>query len=304
MKNKTITLTTLLVPALTVFLLILLLLSNRIFIMQSDGIESANEELLLICVLQIMIFVFPCITYYFLRGRTLNTPFMISSMHNGGLLFVIEASLLLISGNLLIKCFYYIGSGKLPSGIDHIVPDTASVNDASAAAVILAVALLPAICEELFFRGIVLAEYRVFGSFNAVVFSSICFAMIHFSVEAFPLYFFSGLVLGVAATVTKSIFIPIIIHFISNMLSIYASDSFIRVTVQKSGGFFTAFIVGVIMLLSLVLVLSNTEKIFYRRAGKKNVEMPEKSVSNLSTVFLSPGFFFLVLVFILIVVFS
>ena len=304
MKNKSTTITTLLIPALTVLLLLLLSLSNRIFLTQSVGIESANEKLLLICVLQIIIFIFPCIIYYYLRGRSLNTPFMVSSTNNGGLLFVIESAFLLISGNLLIKCFYYIGLGSLPSGIDHIVPDAASVSDASPAAVILAVSLVPAICEELFFRGIILAEYRVFGSFNAVLFSSVCFAMIHFSISAFPLYLFSGIVLGAAATVTKSIFIPIIIHFISNLLSIYASDSFIRVTVQKSGGFFTAFIVGVIMLLSLVLVLSNTEKVFYKRADKKDTVLPSKSFPNLSAVFLSPGFFGLILVFILIVVFN
>lgn len=272
--------------------------------MQSADITSSDEKLLLICVLQIMIFVFPCVIYYFLRGRTLNTPFMLSSTHNGGLIFVLEAALLLISGNLLIKCFYYMGAGSLPSGVDHIVPEMTSIGGASDAAVVLTIALVPAICEELFFRGIILAEYRVFGSFNAVLFSAICFSMIHFSIEAFPLYLFSGIVLGAAATVTKSIFIPIIIHFISNLLSIYVSDSFVRVTVQKSGGFFAAFIVGAIMLLSLVLVLSNTEKVFYKRSEAKNTEMPKRSFSNLSTVFLSPGFFGLILVFILIVVFS
>lgn len=303
-KKRSFTLTPIFTPFLSIVLLILLSVSGKILMSNSVG-ENPNEFLLLLTVVQLIVFVFPCILYYFLKGRKLNTPFLVSPVKPGQIIFIIASALLLISGNLLIKCFYYIGMGSLPSGVDYLISDTANVSEAPMAGVIIAVALIPAICEELFFRGIVLAEYRIYGTFNSVVFSALCFAMIHFSIVSFPLYFFSGLVLGVTAALTGSVFAPIIIHFISNVLSIYISDSFLRVTIQKSGGFFAAFIAGALFLFFLVIVLSRAESLLWKKSDSKiETELPPKSIKHFSTVFFTPGFFGLVLVFILITLLS
>lgn len=307
MKNKKqgFSLTPLFMPILTIILLLFITVSGDILKSQAGKLGSPVELLLLTAVIQIIVFVFPCIVYYFLKGRQLNTPFMISGFHTGYILFSFISALLLLSGNLLIKCFYYIGTGALPSGIDYVVSNLPGLEDVPQLPVIIAVALVPAVCEELFFRGVLLSEYHVFGGTNAVMFSALSFAMIHFSIEAFPLYFFSGIILGVSACVTKSIFIPMIIHFISNLLSLYLSDTFLRVTVQKSGGFFAAFILAVVFLVFLYLFLSRTESILYRRSDRERLlELPHRSYGNISNVFLSPGFFGLILVFITLTLFT
>lgn len=303
-KGKVFTLTPIFVPFLVAVLLLLLIISQKLISSAADAEISVSETLLRFSVVQIIVYLLPCIVYYFFKGRKLNTPFMISPVGRGNVLFVFVSAFMLLTGNLLIKYLYYISSNVQPTGLDHIVSDLTAITDVSPVLIIISVALVPAVCEELFFRGVVLSEYKIYGTFNAVVFSALCFAMIHFSAEAFPLYFFSGIVLGMTVAVTKSIFVSIAIHFISNVLSIYLSDSFMRVSVQKSGKFFMLFIIAALFIISAVFVAAATERIFYRRADKNEERPKEKSVENIAPVYLSPGFFGLVLVFILIIIFS
>lgn len=301
-KGKVFTLTPIFVPFLAAVLLLLLTVSGKLLVSSGDPEITVTEKLLRFSVVQIIVYILPCIVYYFFKGRKLNTPFMISPVGRGNILFVFVSAFMLLAGNLLIKYIYYISSSFQPTGVDHIVSNLTSISGVSPALIIIAVALVPAVCEEIFFRGLVLAEYKIYGTFNAVVFSAICFAMIHFSVEAFPLYFFSGLVLGMTVAVTKSLFVSIAIHFISNVLSIYLSDSFMRVSVQKSGKFFMLFIIATLFIVSTVFVVAIAERIFYRRADKNEERPKERSIDNIAPVYLSPGFFGLVLVFVLIII--
>lgn len=303
LKKRTFAYTSIFTPFLAAALLVLIAVSGALITAQTRAETQSAELLLTIAVVSLSVFIFPCIVYYFLRGRNLNTPFLIAPIRLGQTFFITASAFLLITGNLLIKCFYYIGQGSLPAGSGYLVSDSARLAEAPFPAVILAVALVPAICEEIFFRGVVFSEYRVYGTFNAVVFSAVSFAMIHFSISSFPLYLYSGLVLGVTAAATGSVLASAIIHFISNILSIYMSDSFLRVTIQKSGGFFAAFIAGALFLLSLVAVFSGGEGILWKIAkSPKTAEIPVKSAKHFSKVFFSPGFFGLTLIFILITV--
>ena len=301
-KSKTFTLTPIMVPFLVGALLILLIMSGKLLMSESGDGTSVSEQLLKLAVVQIIVYLFPCILYYFLKGRKLNTPFMISPVGHGNVIFIIVSALMLLTGNLFIKYLYYISSFAQPTGVDYIVSDLTSLTGASPLLIIISIAFIPAVCEELFFRGLVFSEYKIYGTFNAVVFSALCFAMIHFSVEAFPLYFYSGMVLGMTVAVTKSVFVSISIHFISNILSIYLSDSFMRVSVQKSGKFFMLFIITTLFILSAVFVITVSERIFYKRADKNEIRPKERSIDNISPVFFSPGFFGLVLLFVLIII--
>jgi len=301
-SEKKHTLTPLAVPLLVSVLLVLLVIGRTLLSGGADADTSVSEQLLRLSVVQIVIYVFPCIIYYFLKGRRLNTGFMLSAVGPGNLLFIFVSTFMLIAGNLLIKYLYYVtGTGK-PTGVDHLVSDLSVLADASPAMVLIALALVPAVCEELFFRGLVLSEYKIYGTFNAVMFSAVCFSMIHFSVSAFPLYLFSGVVLGMTAAVTRSVFVSISIHFISNVLSIYMSDSFMRVSVQKSGKFFVLFILMTVFVVSCILVAAVAERICYRRATDNEPRPESRSIDNIAAVFLSPGFFGLALVFLLIII--
>ena len=93
---------------------------------------------------------------------------------------------------------------------------------------LVSLAVIPAICEELLFRGVLVNCLKHKGPMFAVVFSSIMFAIFHFSPLQliYPICF--GLILGIVYLRTDNIIFPILLHFINNALSIsiqYFSNS-------------------------------------------------------------------------------
>lgn len=94
---------------------------------------------------------------------------------------------------------------------------------------IILLAAVPAILEELIFRGVILNGYKKLGAVPAMVITSLLFALIHGSVQQFVFPFLFGLILSFAALKTGSVLAPIIIHFVNNALVVilnYVNFSF------------------------------------------------------------------------------
>ncbi len=82
-------------------------------------------------------------------------------------------------------------------------------------------ALIPAVSEELLFRGFLQRSIEVkLSPFWAIIISSVIFGFIHFNpINLVPLIAI-GLLLGYIAFITRSIVLPIIIHFLNNTIAI------------------------------------------------------------------------------------
>lgn len=82
-------------------------------------------------------------------------------------------------------------------------------------------ALLPAICEELLFRGVILNGLRTrFNDIASVFLSATMFALMHQNLQQLVYPFILGSVMGWMALRTGSIVPSIIVHFINNFLVI------------------------------------------------------------------------------------
>ncbi len=85
----------------------------------------------------------------------------------------------------------------------------------------LAVAIAPALCEELFFRGFVFTGlYAHHGPRSAILGSAGLFALAHFNPWQFPAYFLLGLFLGLLVYWTHSIYPAVLAHAINNLISL------------------------------------------------------------------------------------
>ena len=126
---------------------------------------------------------------------------------------------------------------------------------------VLTVALLPAVFEELFFRGAVLSTLDTYGTVPAVFISSAFFVLMHGLDWFFLSTFFAGIVFAVTVKITQSVFASMIIHFLNNImtyvLAVYASrlkavelDKFMIYTV------ILAFLVGLYFIVATILKLS------------------------------------------------
>ncbi len=89
--------------------------------------------------------------------------------------------------------------------------------------IILCMALIPAIGEELFFRGVLQKMLSEKIDFHvAILVASILFSLFHFELVAFFYRFLFGVILGYLYYYTKNIFPSFLLHFINNFTSIIA----------------------------------------------------------------------------------
>ncbi len=103
-----------------------------------------------------------------------------------------------------------------PSAPQLSVPDSL----ASFLLLVLTAAVLPALFEELLFRGVVLQSLRRFGDLFALSVTSILFSLLHRNLVQIPNALITGTVLGYIVLRTGSLQAAIFCHFINNLLPI------------------------------------------------------------------------------------
>ena len=78
------------------------------------------------------------------------------------------------------------------------------------------ISLIPAVCEEILMRGIVLTATKPFGYRASLLIGGLYFALLHNQIENFLGHFFLGILLCYLVWITGSIFGGIIVHFFVN----------------------------------------------------------------------------------------
>lgn len=109
-------------------------------------------------------------------------------------------------------CMFIEALGGCAEGLPDTVPQTAG----QLLGRLLTDALLPAVCEELLFRGAILSAWEVKGSKKALVITSIAFMLMHGSVTGMPAELLGGFVMGIAVLSTDSLFSGMLIHGVYN----------------------------------------------------------------------------------------
>lgn len=84
------------------------------------------------------------------------------------------------------------------------------------AVTVLVVAVLPPICEELIFRGVILNGLKKFKPTTAIVLSGLMFAIMHMSIEQTIFQFVLGMVLASVVLITGSLLAAVLLHFFNN----------------------------------------------------------------------------------------
>ncbi len=288
-------------PLLVLFTLIAMHLSRYVL----AGSQNVSDLFLNIALVQILVLIVPCMLYYLFKKRTLATPMPMTPMKGRHVALTLFGGCLLIAGNLLIKFIYRFAAEQTAETTVFFAELSAEDGDVSPLGVLLALVIVPAVCEEILFRGILLAEYRALGEGNAIVVSAVCFAMLHFSVSGFPIYLFSGLLLGLVAASSRSVIPSMLLHLLINALSLYTSDQFLSIIMERNGAFFVGFLLTVLFGAFLFLFLYCLEHQYLRFAQEPPVQsLPTKNRTNLHRVFLSPAFLLLCAVFFLITAFQ
>ena len=86
---------------------------------------------------------------------------------------------------------------------------------------ILCVAVVPALFEEFAFRGVMMGILsKKFSVQTSIILSAAAFGLIHGNFVQIPFAFLMGLILGYSYAITKSLWVPMLIHFLNNAYSV------------------------------------------------------------------------------------
>ncbi|WKZ69115.1 MAG: CPBP family intramembrane metalloprotease [Melioribacteraceae bacterium] len=182
--------------------------------------------------------------------------------------------------NLLAQKIHIIQVIKnLLDSLDKLVTETYSELLRSdtifeASFIIFVVAVVPSICEEVFFRGYVQKsfEFRIKPVWAAFV-TAIFFALYHFNPYGLIALFALGFFFGYSAFKSESIFIPLILHFLNNLIAIISffivgDDEFLQATAADPAdlGINTFFFLFFLLLFLVYIYILNKN---YDKLSKK-----------------------------------
>lgn len=162
------------------------------------------------------------------------------------------------------------------------ISDEPQINLASAEnplLVLFASAIFPAIFEEIAFRGLIRTEIsEKAGGFAGIAVSSIAFALVHLDLKYFAVYLSSGIILGVAAHVSASVFPCIIIHALNNIFSLYFSSRLTFIAAEKIGNTFILISLVICIFVLLLFYLKSLEQVCLKKAIYESIckKHPEK----------------------------
>lgn len=197
---------------------ILLLLSKLIDV----ALINRENEYYSVVILQLMIFLLPGAIWCKFSGEKYVSGLRLRMVKGDSVLLMVSAALLMASGSILLSILFD-GMDSLSGSFSlydtFISKDNGTVSHKIY--LIMAYAILPALCEEFIYRGILCREYEKGGVLRAVLVSSVFFALLHFNIKNLPLYLFCGIILSMTLYATRSLFGSVIVHFLYNIFGIF-----------------------------------------------------------------------------------
>lgn len=254
-------------PAVLPLVSAILLLVSRLL---DDVLLSGDGIYLSVVVLQIIIFLLPAGIQILLRGEGYLSRLRLKPAKLETLLLSLSSSVILISGGLLLSMLFS-GIGSLPGTFtlyETFRTDEGGGFSGPTVYLILAYAALPAICEELLFRGILSAEYERHGVSVSILTSTLLFACLHFNFGGFPVYLFSGIVLSITTYFCRSISGAVIAHFIYNLFGLFGQpylNSLYEITGSRA---LFVFLPIVLLILSLAIFCGEAARLCKRYAER------------------------------------
>ena len=134
---------------------------------------------------------------------------------------------------------------------------------------------LPAVCEEFFFRGIVMYEYRHAGAVGQIVASAFLFAMFTLDFAQFPVTFFAGILLAYIVFLTGNPLCAVLIHIAANLAALFVERVVWLMWLSPDSRVLFWLLLILLYFAALYFWLRTSEKLLRRRADA-NDEPPTR----------------------------
>ena len=177
-------------------------------------ILNINDIRVILLITHTVVFIIPGIIYLIISKRPIKETLRLNKLNKKSLGIVILISFLIqpvMSFLSLISTFFF------NNDIAEMINEISSTNYF---VLLLLIALLPAISEELTIRGIILSGYDKKNKYIASIVTGLFFGIFHLNPQQFLYTFALGFILALVVRITNSIFASVIMHFIINGTSV------------------------------------------------------------------------------------
>lgn len=217
--------------------------------------------------------------------KKLNFKAVLICFGIGALAYILN----LFVSNLFIRILYFIGYNPSYSG----ATEETTMTFVKFLVSVVSVAIMPAIFEEFVHRGLLLrGTSDVIGYKRAIILSSVLFGLMHMNISQFFYATILGLLMGVVAVMTRSIWPAVIIHFCNNFLNVlsdylsyteFSSFSISNIVNNIASQSFVLFVVFVVVAvtLSIIGILILLKKLFLYTGFKNYNQMFDDIESKL-----------------------
>jgi membrane protease YdiL (CAAX protease family) len=140
-----------------------------------------------------------------------------------GLKLPVTTPLLLLAGLAMITAAAYINSWICALIGYEIPPEMVApqgYDDAATVIMYMTTALAPAFAEEFLFRGVIYGNLRPFGKTQAILISSLLFALMHQNIGQFFYTFVGGIAMALMYELTGTLWCSILFHLFNNELAV------------------------------------------------------------------------------------
>lgn len=229
----------------------------------------------------------PAGIYCFLKNDSVFDKFIPEQHQKGTALLTVFGAVLFIAQSSILK-FGIFGVGRNYSvyglyGSDFSLGGGFFANLLA----ILTLAVLPAVLEEVVFRGIIFSEYARRGFLCGAVFSSMFSAFLQFDLQNFAVYFVGGLLLSWIVFLSGSVIPAVIIRAVGGIFAMYA-EKYVWLVSSNCGSRLIFWIIAVsLSLVSLIFIVATGENLILKKA-ESGLEAPVALKKNkIFTVFFS-----------------
>jgi membrane protease YdiL (CAAX protease family) len=226
-------------------------------------------------VLQIALLLLPALLYIRMKGKGYGKAIRVRPPAATYIPLLFFAFLLLFSGSFLLSALF---GGTHTIGNSSASFETSAPNSALQALIAVPVlALLPALCEELLFRGILCTELDRRGGLRAVLVGSLLFALIHFDLANLPVYFYAGVLLTLTLYVTDSLIATMIIHALYNVASLFG-QRYLNAFYSFTGNLELFLFLLILVFLVALLLFSMLCARHYRARAEQKIRPPRRDI--------------------------
>lgn len=142
--------------------------------------------------------------------------------------------------------------------------------------IIFVIAVTPALCEEVLFRGFVQTSFELSTKpFTAMFLTALFFGLYHFNPYGLIPLIILGIYLSYSVYITDSIIVPMVLHFVNNFLSIilffiFGEEEVLRTNISDAeniGRHFTEFI---LLATLFIIFITFIHRYYKNRKGGQN----------------------------------